>query len=98
MIDIRPGDMMQFGAAASVQFAARPILFRLIRVLPHTTYEGWVWLDGYEMNEAGDAVERREVFVQWIGIRIVGLGAGGRARNTGPAQRRAAHRSKSERV
>jgi hypothetical protein len=82
MIDLRPGDMVRLGKAASVQFS-EPILFRLIRVLPYYTYTGWVWLDGYEMNSAGDAVERREVFVQWAGIQTVGLGAGGQPRNSG---------------
>jgi hypothetical protein len=52
-----------------VQFRA-PILFRVIRVLKRETYEGWVWLEGYEVNGHGDAVLRREIFVQSRGLRM----------------------------
>jgi hypothetical protein len=68
---------------ASVQFTT-PILFRVIRVHDWPTYTGWVWLDGYQLNSAGDAVERRSIFVQADGLRTVtrppwirGPGAGG---------------------
>lgn len=67
----RSGDVISVGKAASVQFAA-PILVRVIRVLPRETYVGWIWLDVYELNQAGDAVERREIFVQIAGLRAVG--------------------------
>ncbi|GAB1688327.1 hypothetical protein KRM28CT15_01300 [Krasilnikovia sp. M28-CT-15] len=66
--------------AASVQFSA-PMLFRVIRVHDWPTYEGWVWLDGYELNSAGDAVERRSIFVQANGLRQVGKAPDPRARN-----------------
>lgn len=67
------GDVYALGTAASVQFGYRPILFRVIRVQtqPCDTYIGWVWLDGYELNQAGDAVERRSVFVQLAGLHPV---------------------------
>lgn len=64
----RSGDIVTLSRAASVQFA-EPILFRVIRVLDWTTYDGWIWLDGYQLNQAGDAVERRSVFVQISGLR-----------------------------
>lgn len=48
----------------------RPMLFRVIRVHDWSTYEGWVWLDGYQLNAAGDAVERRSIFVQRAGLRM----------------------------
>jgi hypothetical protein len=35
------------------------------------TYTGWVWLDGYQLDESGDAVERRSIFVQVAGLRTV---------------------------
>jgi hypothetical protein len=54
--------------AASVQFL-RPILFRVIRVHDWPTYDGWLWLDGYELNAAGDAISRRSIFVQVAGLR-----------------------------
>jgi hypothetical protein len=56
--------------AASVQFVV-PIYFRVIRVHDWPTYDGWVWLDGYELNSVGDAVERRTIFVQVHGLRQV---------------------------
>lgn len=71
---------------ASVQFAGdRRILFRVIRVMPWSTYEGWVWLDGYELNGSGEAVDRRSIFVQWAGLQRVRLVAdrAGAARNGG---------------
>jgi hypothetical protein len=40
-----------------------------------------VWLDGYELNASGDAVERRSIFVQVSGLRQVNSGPDLRARN-----------------
>ena len=64
----RSGAVVRLSRAASVQFAV-PILFRVIRVHDWSTYEGWAWLDGYELNNKGDAVDRRSVFVQVDGIQ-----------------------------
>jgi hypothetical protein len=64
----RSGDVLHVTRAASVQFID-PLLFRVIRVHDWPTYDGWVWLDGYELNAAGDAVERRSIFVQVSGLR-----------------------------
>ncbi|MEU5908516.1 hypothetical protein [Micromonospora sp. NPDC047527] len=66
----RSGDVLHVTRAASVQFL-RPIMFRVIRVLEWPTYDGWLWLDGYELNTAGDAVNRRSIFVQRDGLRQV---------------------------
>lgn len=66
----RSGDVIQVTKAASVQFLS-PMLFRVIRVHDWPTYYGWVWLDGYELNSAGDAVERRSIFVQVAGLKPV---------------------------
>ncbi|BCJ62236.1 hypothetical protein [Micromonospora endophytica] len=52
-----------------MQFTA-PILFRLIRVLDRPTYHGWIWLEGYQLDNRGDAVERRSVFVMKAGLRV----------------------------
>jgi hypothetical protein len=76
----RSGDVIHVTKAASVQFAA-PMLFRVIRVHDWPTYEGWIWLDGYELNSAGDAVERRSIFVQVSGLRQVGKAPDPRTRN-----------------
>jgi hypothetical protein len=76
----RSGDVIHVTKAASVQFAA-PMLFRVIRVHDWPTYDGWVWLDGYELNSAGDAVERRSIFVQVNGLRQIGKAPDPRTRN-----------------
>ena len=64
----RAGEVLLISRAASVQFVS-PILFRVIRVHDWPTYTGWLWLDGYQLDAAGDAVERRSVFVQAGGLR-----------------------------
>jgi hypothetical protein len=66
----RSGDVLHVTRQASVQFGT-PILFRVIRVHDWPTYTGWVWLDGYQLNAAGDAVERRSIFVRADGLRRV---------------------------
>jgi hypothetical protein len=76
----RSGDVLHVTRAASVQFIS-PLLFRVIRVHDWPTYEGWVWLDGYELNSAGEAVERRSIFVQVSGLRQVSPGPDIRTRN-----------------
>jgi hypothetical protein len=47
------------------------MMFRVIRVHDWPTYDGWMWLDGYQLNSAGDAVERRSIFVQQAGLRMM---------------------------
>lgn len=76
----RSGDVLHVGKPASVQFGT-PILFRVIRAHDWQTYEGWIWLDGYELNQAGDAVERRSIFVQIAGLRAVGKAPDPRTRS-----------------
>ncbi|WP_341483433.1 hypothetical protein [Micromonospora cathayae] len=69
MTALRAGDLLYVTQAASVQFT-RPVAFRLIRVLDRPTYDGWVWLDGYQLDTAGDAVARRSIFVQPAGLLV----------------------------
>ena len=76
----RSGDVIHVTKAASVQFSS-PMLFRVIRVHDWPTYEGWIWLDGYELNTSGEAVERRSIFVQVGGLRQVGKAPDPRMRN-----------------
>ena len=62
----KAGDLVHVTRAASVQFL-KPIMFRIIRVLDdwtRTTYDGWCWLDGYELDATGDAMARRSIFVR----------------------------------
>jgi hypothetical protein len=71
----RSGDVLRVTSAASVQFV-EPIYFRVIRVHDWQTYDGWVWLDGYQLNAAGDAVERRSIFVRVDGLQPMHTGTG----------------------
>ena len=64
----RSGDVLRVTKAASVQFS-QPMFFRVIRVHDWKTYDGWAWLDGYQLNSAGDAVERRTIYVQLNGLQ-----------------------------
>lgn len=84
----RAGDILHVTRDASVQFAT-PIFFRVIRVHDWPTYDGWLWLDGYQLNAAGDAVERRSIFVQGNGLRAVQQTAP--ASRNGAAQQRTQH-------
>ncbi len=69
MTTLRAGDLLLVGREASVQFI-KPILFRVIRVLDRPTYDGWIWLAGYQVDNRGDAVDRRSIFVMKAGLRI----------------------------
>ncbi|MGC4814364.1 hypothetical protein ACLQ29_27865 [Micromonospora sp. DT228] len=67
---LRAGDVILLSTAASVQFRT-PIVVRVIRELPDRhTYDGWLWLDAYELNPKGEAIARRELFVMRAGVRI----------------------------
>jgi hypothetical protein len=76
----KAGDVVHLTREASVQFT-KPIFFRVIRVLDRVTYDGWCWLDGYSLDDRGDAVARRSVYVRKAGLRF--------ARQNPPAPRRA---------
>lgn len=67
---LNSGDVLYLGRAASVQFS-KPIMFKVIRILNWTTYFGWVWLEGYQLNHKGDAVEKRLLFVRISGLKNV---------------------------
>jgi hypothetical protein len=61
MSAVNAGDLLRLTRAASVQFH-RPVLFRVIRELDWTTYDGWFWLDGYVRHEAlFDRVEVKDL-------------------------------------
>lgn len=68
----RSGDVVRVARAASVQFdGRRAIDFRVIRVHDWQTCDGYVWLDGYQLDHHGQAVERRTVFVMHAGLRQI---------------------------
>lgn len=67
---LRPGDVVHVGPDASVQFSGdRCLTFRVIRVDPRITYDGWIWLDGYVLDATGTALQRRRIFVRREGLR-----------------------------
>lgn len=66
----KAGDVVHLTRAASIQFTT-PMTFRVIRVLDWTTYDRWIWLDGYQLDPKGDATARRSVFVQEEGLRFM---------------------------
>lgn len=84
----RAGDVVHVTRAASVQFV-RPILFRVIRVLDWVTYDGWAWVEGYELDPKGNAVSRRSIFVQPAGLRLVQEAQTATPAPRRPVQRRA---------
>ncbi|BBH65356.1 hypothetical protein ACTI_20410 [Actinoplanes sp. OR16] len=76
---LRPGDVVLVGAEASVQFSGdRALTFRIIRVDTRVTYDGWVWLEGYVLGPAGNALQRRRIFVRQDGLRTVLINPGPR--------------------
>lgn len=44
-------------------------MLRVIGVNDAATDDDWMWLHGYQLDESGEAVERRSVFVQRAGLR-----------------------------
>ncbi|MEH0931945.1 hypothetical protein [Micromonospora sp. CPCC 205558] len=64
---VRSGDVLHLTRAASVQFI-RPIFVRVIRLPDWVTYDGWLWIEGYELGRKGEAVTRRSLFVQTAGL------------------------------
>ena len=71
---LRPGDVVHVGPEASVQFSGeRTLTFRVIRVDPRATYDGWIWLDGYVLGTDGNAEQRRRIFVRREGLRAAAV-------------------------
>ncbi|MEW1586357.1 hypothetical protein AB0283_12985 [Micromonospora vinacea] len=68
----KPGDVLHVGSDTSVQFGGdRALIFRVIKVCDRPTYDGWIWLTGYSLDRTGKAVDRREIFVQRAGLRMI---------------------------
>lgn len=66
----QPGDVLRIDERVSVQFRGdRALVFRVTAVPGWDTYDGWIWLAGYVLDQRGEATERREVFVQLAGPR-----------------------------
>lgn len=65
----KAGDVVYVCGDASVQFALKPFHFRVSHVLEWETYTGWLWLEGYQLDDSQVAVEKRRIFVQAAGLR-----------------------------
>lgn len=56
---------------ASPQFG-RPITVRVIRERTDLiTYDGWAWVEVYQLDARGDAIDHRELYVRPAGMRPV---------------------------
>ncbi|MDG4759178.1 hypothetical protein [Micromonospora sp. WMMD710] len=67
-----PGTELWIDREASVQFLRQRFRFRVISACSKPTYRGWAWITGYQLDDRGNAVEKREIFVQLAGLRPVG--------------------------
>jgi hypothetical protein len=68
---LQVGATYQVGADCGVPHGFRPILFRLGHVDEKPTYEHMSWLDGYELDEHGKAVEQRRIYVITAGLQLL---------------------------
>lgn len=67
---VQAGDVLLLTRAASPQFV-RPVTARVIQVLDWITYDGWLWIDAYQLGPDGMAVDRRTLYflprnAQWV--------------------------------
>ncbi|MGW3888868.1 hypothetical protein ACWD69_09275 [Micromonospora chokoriensis] len=71
-----PGTVVLVGAACSVQFSGcRELRVRVASVDERTNYPGWIWLTGYVLGPKGQAVDKRELYVQAAGLKVLQLPA-----------------------
>ncbi len=70
---VTAGQVLRVEADASIQFqGSRALTFQVIGVDQRTTYDGWLWMDGWVLDARGRAVERRTIFVRRDGLRAAG--------------------------
>lgn len=71
------GDILFVGKRASVQFAGdRQITFRVTGLPGWVTYDGWIWLSGYTLDDKFEALDKRTIFVQKAGLQAISLWSG----------------------
>lgn len=81
---LRGGDLIHLTRETSPQFV-RPITVRVIRELPDRhTYDGWTWIEAYELGPDGLARRRRELYVRRAGVRWLPSPAPAAPRPTAP--------------
>lgn len=68
----------------------RALRVRVAAVDLKPTYDGWVWMTVYVLGPDGDAVDRRDIYVQVTGLRLISAvprELRSRPNNAGPARR-----------
>jgi hypothetical protein len=65
--DLQPGDVLLIGPAASPKFT-EPFRLRLHAVVERLAPPGWCFVDGDVLDERGNAIQRRTIFVQVRGL------------------------------
>lgn len=83
---MKSGDVLRIDLSVSVQFLI-PITVRVIRLLDWPTYDGWAWIDVYQLDSRGEAVTRRSLFIRPNFVEYVPRPP---ARPTGTAKRKPA--------
>ncbi|WP_018353545.1 hypothetical protein [Longispora albida] len=69
---LAPGDVVRLTKAASPQFGS-PLVLRLTKISERrSSVSGWAWIEGYQLDTAGQAITKRTVFVNLAGISPVG--------------------------
>ncbi|MEV6524203.1 hypothetical protein AB0M43_19815 [Longispora sp. NPDC051575] len=69
-----PGDVVRLTKSASPQFG-KPLLLRVTKTEGRrSSVYGWAWIEGYVLDNSGNAVTKRSVFVNLNGIAPQGPG------------------------
>lgn len=68
-----PGALVVLGREATPQLEPpnTPLTMRVVRTEPTNQDPEWVWLTGYELDGAGNAVEQRTIYARLAGIRVM---------------------------
>jgi len=72
-VQVTAGQVLRVEADASIQFqGSRALTFQVIRVDKRTTYDGWLWMEGFVLDPRGKPIERRTIFVRRDGLHLAG--------------------------
>lgn len=64
------GDVVLVNAAASVQFARKPMWFKVRTVNQKSLFSGWLWLEGSDIMRK---TKRRWIYVDGTGLQIISV-------------------------
>ena len=64
------GDVLLIDRPASPQFIT-PFLFTVSRQWDWDAYSGWTWIEGYQLDNAGNAILKRSLFVIVEGLELI---------------------------